>query len=35
MKNKNCGVEDVLFVSMDSVSELEEGSKAIFKDVVV
>ena len=29
------GVEDVLFISMDGVSGLEEGAKAIFKDVVV
>lgn len=32
---KNRGVEDVLFISMDGVSELEEGAKAIFKNVVV
>ncbi len=32
---KNRGVEDVLFISMDGVSGLEEGAKAIFKDVVV
>ena len=29
------GVEDVLFISMDGVSGLEEGAKSIFKDVVV
>ena len=29
------GVEDVLFISMDGVSGLEEEAKAIFKDVVV
>lgn len=29
------GVEDVLFISMDGVSGLEEGARAIFKDVVV
>jgi len=29
------GVEDILFVSMDGVSGLEAGAKAIFKDVVV
>lgn len=29
------GVEDVLFISMDGVSGLEEGAKVIFKDVVV
>ena len=29
------GVEDVLFISMDGVSGLEECAKAIFKDVVV
>lgn len=28
---KNRGVEDVLFISMDGVSELEEGAKAILK----
>lgn len=32
---KNRGVEDVLFICMDGVSGLEEGAKAIFKDVVV
>jgi transposase-like protein len=32
---KNRGVEDVLFISMDGVSGLEEGAKSIFKDVVV
>lgn len=29
------GVEDILFISMDGVSGLEAGAKAIFKDVVV
>ena len=29
------GVEDILFISMDGVSGLEEGAKSIFKDVVV
>lgn len=29
------GVEDVLFISMDGVSGLEEGAKSIFKDIVV
>ena len=32
---KNRGVEDILFISMDGVSDLEEGAKSIFKDVVV
>lgn len=32
---KTRGVEDVLFISIDGVSGLEEGAKAIFKDVVV
>lgn len=32
---KGRGVEDVLFISMDGVSGLEDGAKAIFKDVVV
>ena len=32
---KNRGVEDILFISMDGVSGLEAGAKAIFKDVVV
>ena len=32
---KTRGVEDALFISMDGVSGLEEGAKAIFKDVVV
>lgn len=34
-ENKNRGVEDILFISMDGVSGLEEGAKSIFKDVVV
>lgn len=29
------GVEDILFISMDGVSGLEEGAKAIFPEVVV
>lgn len=29
------GVEDILFISMDGVSGLEEGAKAIFKEVIV
>ena len=32
---KTRGVEDAMFISMDGVSGLEEGAKAIFKDVVV
>lgn len=32
---KTRGVEDVLFLSMDGVSGLEEGAKSIFRDVVV
>lgn len=32
---KNRGVEDVLFISMDGVSGLEEGAKAIFPNVTV
>ena len=32
---KGRGVEDVLFISMDGVSGLEEGAKAIFPGVVV
>lgn len=32
---KSWGVEDVLFISMDGVSGLEEGARSIFKDVVV
>jgi len=32
---KSRGVEDILFISMDGVSGLEAGAKAIFKDVVV
>lgn len=32
---KGRGVEDVLFISMDGVSGLEEGAKSIFKDAVV
>ncbi len=29
------GVEDILFISMDGVSGLEEGARSIFKDTVV
>ena len=32
---KGRGVEDVLFICMNGVSGLEDGAKAIFKDVVV
>ena len=32
---RNRGVEDILFISMDGVSGLEEGAKSIFKDVTV
>ena len=32
---KTQGVEDVLFICMDGVSGLEDGARAIFKDVVV
>ena len=32
---KGRGVEDVLFICMDGVSGLDDGAKAIFKDVVV
>ena len=32
---KSQGVEDILFISMDGVSGLEEGAKSIFKDVVI
>lgn len=32
---KGRGVEDVLFISMDGVSGLEEGARSIFKDTVV
>lgn len=32
---KSRGVEDVLFISMDGVSGLEEGAKAIFPEVAV
>ncbi len=30
---KSRGMEDILFISMDGVSGLEEGAKSIFKDV--
>ena len=32
---KGRGVEDVLFISMDGVSGLEDGARSIFKDVVI
>ena len=32
---KTRGIEDVFFISMDGVSGLEEGAKAIFPNVVV
>ncbi len=32
---KGRGVEDVLFISMDGISGLEEGARSIFKDVTV
>ena len=32
---KSRGVEDIMFISMDGVSGLEEGAKSIFLDVVV
>jgi len=32
---KTRGVEDVLFISMDGVSGLEDGAKAIFKNTIV
>jgi len=32
---KSRGVEDIFFLSMDGVSGLESGAKAIFKDVIV
>jgi len=32
---KTRGVQDILFISMDGVSGLEEGAKSIFPDVVV
>lgn len=32
---KGRGVEDILFISMDGVSGLEEGAKSIFKNVIV
>jgi transposase-like protein len=32
---KSRGVEDILFISMDGVSGLEEGARSIFKNVVV
>ena len=32
---KSRGVEDILFISMDVVSGLEEGAKSIYKNVIV
>lgn len=32
---KTRGVEDIFFISMDGVSGLEEGARAIFPDVIV
>jgi len=32
---KSRGVEDIFFISMDSVTGLEEGARAIFPDVTV
>lgn len=32
---KSRGVEDIFFLSMDGISGLESGAKAIFKDVAV
>jgi len=32
---KSRGVEDILFISMDGVSGLEDGAKAVFKDTIV
>lgn len=32
---KSRGVEDILFISMDGVTGLEEGAKSIFKDVII
>ncbi|WP_260865208.1 transposase, partial [Staphylococcus epidermidis] len=32
---KSRGVEDIFFLSMDGVSGLEEGARAIFPDVTV
>lgn len=34
-KIKGRGVEDIFLLSMDGVSGLESGAKAIFKDVIV
>jgi putative transposase len=34
-KLKHGGVDDVLFICKDGVFGLEDGAKAIFKDVVV
>ena len=32
---KACGLQEVSFISMDGVTGLEEGAKAIFPEVVV
>lgn len=32
---KSRGVEDIMFISMDGVSGLEEGAKSIFPDVII
>lgn len=32
---KACGVEEVLFISIDGVSDLEEGARSIFRNIVV
>ena len=32
---KNRGVEDILFISMDGVSGLEEGAKSIFRNTII
>lgn len=32
---KTRGVEDVLFISMDGLSGLEEGAKTIFPDAII
>ena len=34
-ENHARGVEDILFISMDGVSGLEEGARPVFKDTVV
>ncbi len=32
---KSRGVEDVLFINMDGVFDLDKGAKSIYKDAVV